>query len=238
MSPENNQNEEIMTLQELARYLRIEEKTALGMAERGDIPAINIANEWRFMRTIIDDWLMSKMNYPSKPALVQMLERAEIILPLSRLIRTEHMVLDVIPGTMEEVIEQLVAPLEKTKTVIDPGKLFRMIVEREHIHTTAVGNGVAIPHVRDTTNCPVNEACIVLGVCRDGTCYDQNSDKKTNLFFLVGTDSDIVHLKIMSKLAHLIRNNGAVETIIGVKHEKDIIRTLIGIDQDIIINES
>lgn len=238
MDFENNEKAEIMTLRELARYLKITEDAALHMAVRGEIPAIKIADEWRFMRTIIDDWLAQKMNYPPKSALVQMLEQAEIILPLSRLIRPEHMVLALVPGTAEETVRQLVQPLDRTKTVLDSEAFIRMIIEREALHPTVIGNGVAIPHARETAQCPVKEACIVLGVCKEGTRFDPSSGTKTHLFFLVGTNSDIVHLKIMSKLAFLVKNEKAIGKIIEAKNEKEILSALIRVDQDIIINES
>jgi len=49
--------EEILTLQELAAYLKIAEKTLYGYAQKGTIPGIKIGAAWRFRKTDIDAWL-------------------------------------------------------------------------------------------------------------------------------------------------------------------------------------
>jgi excisionase family DNA binding protein len=48
---------EIMTLEETARYLKIGKSTLYKMAREGKIPAVKIANQWRFRKEDIDKWL-------------------------------------------------------------------------------------------------------------------------------------------------------------------------------------
>ena len=48
--------EEIMTLEETARYLKIGKSTLYKMAREGKIPAVKIANQWRFRKEDIDKW--------------------------------------------------------------------------------------------------------------------------------------------------------------------------------------
>lgn len=50
-------NDQIMTLQEVAEYLKIAEKTLYGYAQKGVVPAIKIGTAWRFRRADIDAWL-------------------------------------------------------------------------------------------------------------------------------------------------------------------------------------
>ena len=50
------QENEIMTVQEVARYLRLNEATIYKMANAGDIPAVKVGRAWRFRRQQIDDW--------------------------------------------------------------------------------------------------------------------------------------------------------------------------------------
>lgn len=49
--------DELFTLQELAEYLKIAEKTLYGYAQKGTIPGIRIGSAWRFRRTDIENWL-------------------------------------------------------------------------------------------------------------------------------------------------------------------------------------
>lgn len=48
---------ELMTVEEVASYLRVTEKTVYRLLKRGDIPATKVGRRWRFDREAIDDWL-------------------------------------------------------------------------------------------------------------------------------------------------------------------------------------
>jgi excisionase family DNA binding protein len=49
--------EELLTLKELSKYLKISKPTVYKMVEQGKIPALKIANQWRFKKGDIDSWL-------------------------------------------------------------------------------------------------------------------------------------------------------------------------------------
>lgn len=48
---------ELMTVQELANYLRVTKKTIYRLLERGSIPAVKVGHNWRFEKAAIDEWL-------------------------------------------------------------------------------------------------------------------------------------------------------------------------------------
>jgi len=48
---------QLMTLQEVADYLRVTEKTIYRLLRRGKIPATKVGNQWRFDKTLVDEWL-------------------------------------------------------------------------------------------------------------------------------------------------------------------------------------
>jgi len=52
----------IMTLEEIAKYLKIGKSTLYKMAREGKIPAVKIANQWRFRKEDIDKWLQEIRN--------------------------------------------------------------------------------------------------------------------------------------------------------------------------------
>jgi len=49
--------EELLTLEELSRYLKISKPTLYKMVEKGKIPALKIANQWRFKKEDISTWI-------------------------------------------------------------------------------------------------------------------------------------------------------------------------------------
>lgn len=48
--------EEIMTLEEVAKYLKVKPQTIYSWAQSGKIPAAKLGKEWRFRRSVIDKW--------------------------------------------------------------------------------------------------------------------------------------------------------------------------------------
>lgn len=60
--------EEILTIQGLADYLQIDEKTAYRMAQGGELPGFKVRRQWRFKRVDIDVWIESrKKNVAAAP---------------------------------------------------------------------------------------------------------------------------------------------------------------------------
>jgi excisionase family DNA binding protein len=47
----------IFTIRELARFLKIAEKTVYALAQRRELPAFKVGGQWRFSRAAIDSWI-------------------------------------------------------------------------------------------------------------------------------------------------------------------------------------
>jgi len=59
---------DIMTMKEVAEYLKINEKTAYRLASEGKIPGFKVGGSWRFRQSDIDDWIDKKANTPGNYA--------------------------------------------------------------------------------------------------------------------------------------------------------------------------
>lgn len=53
-------NEEVMTLRELARYLKVDKKTIYRLVKEGKIPSFKVRGQWRFKKGLIDKWIEEK----------------------------------------------------------------------------------------------------------------------------------------------------------------------------------
>ncbi|MEX2365580.1 MAG: helix-turn-helix domain-containing protein [Pseudohongiellaceae bacterium] len=49
--------EQIMTIKEVAGYLKVHERTVYRLAAKGELPAFKVANTWRFRLQDIDYWI-------------------------------------------------------------------------------------------------------------------------------------------------------------------------------------
>ena len=59
--PKPPHDPEILTLEEVARYLRLKPQTIYKWAQEKRIPAVKLGKEWRFRRSILDRWLDEQM---------------------------------------------------------------------------------------------------------------------------------------------------------------------------------
>jgi PTS system nitrogen regulatory IIA component len=53
---------DIMTLEEVARYLKVKPQTIYTWAQEKKIPAAKIGKEWRFRKSIIDEWFLQHID--------------------------------------------------------------------------------------------------------------------------------------------------------------------------------
>ena len=217
---------EIMTLSEVASYLKIAEKTVSRMITRGEIPCTKVASQWRFMKSMIDDWLISRMNVVPQNDLAKILENPEGLIPFTRL-TSEDLILDnVKPGTKKDILSQLIVPLVQQEIIEDADDFLRKLLTREKMVTTGIGRGVAIPHLRHPKENPGGGPRMVVGICKAGTDYESMDGKLTHLFFLLVSDSEVVHLRVLAKLNQILRESDYVNRLTNAK-KVDVLPILI-----------
>lgn len=51
-----------MTIEEVAKYLKMKPQTIYLWAQKGNIPAVKLGKEWRFRRDVIDEWLNERFD--------------------------------------------------------------------------------------------------------------------------------------------------------------------------------
>ena len=56
--------QELMTIEEVAKYLRVKRRTIYDWVKNGKIPAIKTVGQWRFKKDILDAWLVDRMGRP------------------------------------------------------------------------------------------------------------------------------------------------------------------------------
>ena len=56
------QNQDVLTIREVAALLKVGEKTIYSMAQSGELPAFKVRGQWRFSRKDIDVWIEQQKN--------------------------------------------------------------------------------------------------------------------------------------------------------------------------------
>ena len=106
-------------------------------------------------------------------------------------------------GTKAEVLKELAEALAREVPGLDANKLHAMLLERERLGTTAMGDGIAIPHARVDS---LDRLLAVFGLSRGGVDFDSLDGRETNLFFLLvapGKEGS-AHLLLLARLSRLL----------------------------------
>jgi PTS system nitrogen regulatory IIA component len=106
-------------------------------------------------------------------------------------------------ATKLEVLRELADALARQVPGLDPAQLYAMLIEREKLGTTAMGDGIAIPHARVES---LNRLLAVFGLSRAGVAFDSLDGQETHLFFLLvapGKEGS-AHLLLLARLSRLL----------------------------------
>ena len=110
----------ILTLKELAEYLKLNERTIQRMLKTGQIKGEKIGGQWRFSGSQID-----RLFFPEKPIKSEeavefsALTQSMLKIPVSRLISPERIILDMKATNMDEAIAELTPPRIFNRLVLD-----------------------------------------------------------------------------------------------------------------------
>ena len=110
-------------------------------------------------------------------------------------------------GKTPAEIYKIIAESQKLPDYLSADKVYSELVQREELISTAVGNGMAIPHPRYPLLKNEDEQRII--VCYPKEAIDMKSPdaKLVSVFFTILSSSSKVHLQILSRLAFLIQNS-------------------------------
>jgi len=127
-------------------------------------------------------------------------------------LRPELIVLDLEARDSAEVIRTLVQRIAELEAVADPAAVTQALLAREAAHTTAMGNGVAVPH---TTVAGLDRPLLLVAVSRDGVRYGPAGLEPIRVFFLLLSPPERagLHIKLLARIARLVRHPGLVRRL-------------------------
>jgi mannitol/fructose-specific phosphotransferase system IIA component (Ntr-type) len=107
----------------------------------------------------------------------------------------------------EAVLGELVNQIpELTEQPDARNTLLRALHEREQLHSTGIGDGIALPHTRNALVGLVDHPIIVFGRHADGIPYGAIDAVPARLFFLLIAPTVTQHLAILARLSRVLRD--------------------------------
>jgi mannitol/fructose-specific phosphotransferase system IIA component (Ntr-type) len=110
-------------------------------------------------------------------------------------------------ATRDTVLTELVGLIPEIANRPDAQQtLLRALQEREQLHSTGIGDGVALPHARNALVGLVDCAILVFGRHDEGIAYGSIDGEPAHLFFLLTAPTVTEHLAILARISRLLRN--------------------------------
>jgi mannitol/fructose-specific phosphotransferase system IIA component (Ntr-type) len=126
---------------------------------------------------------------------------------LSELISPATINLNLAGAGRDAVLEELVAQIPALGDQPEARQtLLRALHEREQLHSTGIGDGIALPHARNALVGLVSEPAIVFGRHATGVPYGAIDDVPARLFFLVIAPTVTQHLNALARISRLLRD--------------------------------
>jgi nitrogen PTS system EIIA component len=129
------------------------------------------------------------------------------------------------------VLEELAEAISRHEPSIDKGTLVKVLVERERLGSTGIGDGVAIPHGKMNG---VSRPIISFGRSKQGLDFDSMDGQPAHLFFLLiaPEDSSSVHLQVLAKIAKILKNRDFRKKLMEPGTKKELYQRIVQADEE------
>ena len=129
-----------------------------------------------------------------------------------------------------DALAELGALLAPSCDGADAEEITRILVERERLATTGVGDGVAIPHGKtDRLGC----LAAAVGISRTGISFDAVDGKPVHVFvaLLAPLDSTGEHLKALARVSRMLKNAEFRAQLISAASDEEVLRLFVAEDE-------
>lgn len=211
---------EIMTIEEVADYLRVSERTVYEWAKKGEVPCGKIGTSWRFKRSEIQKWVDRRLG---KPLAVD----SPISISLSRVLTPKRCVI-LNKATKAETLSEMIGVLAAAPQISNKDELTAAISSREQLMSTGIGLGIGLPHVRLAS---VSDIVMAFGVSRKPiTDYESLDGRPVHIIAMIaaGQNQHAEHIRLLSHISARLKDPETRQALINAQDADEIYRILTG----------
>ena len=211
--------DDILTIEEVAKYLRVSERTVYDWAQKGEIPSGKIGTVWRFKKSEIQKWVNDRLSTSSKAPQDMHIQVKSILSP-ERIIFMNH-------PTKHDALVELSEALATAPQIKDAKELTTEILKREELMSTAMGRGIAIPHVRLSS---VTDLVMAVGISRtDIIDFQPLDDTPVRLMIMIAAayNQHSYYLQTLSFFSAKLREQSLRDALLNAETPLDAYNLLI-----------
>lgn len=221
-----------LKVNDLATAVGVDEKTVLNWIKNKGLPAHKQDDRYQVNRVDLLEWatnhgitippeiFAASNETPDRPRVSEALVQGGIFYDL--------------PGdTPETALREVVYRL-KLPPSLDPEFLLQTLLAREALGSTAFGNGIAIPHVRNPIVGQTNESAISLCFLKNPIDFDAVDGQPVTILFTLVTPNVKAHLHLLAKLAFLLHDQHVQELLHRPGSEAEIMTAIRALEETIL----
>ncbi len=200
-----------VTVREAAALLNAPETQVYAWIESGDLPAHRINDQFRINRSELLEWATGR-NISVAPALFHEDEEDERIPSVAESLERGGVFHDVAGATRLEVLRSIIGLL-KLEDEGDRETLLQLLLARDAAAVVPVGDGIAIPHVRNPIALATDDPSLTLCFLRQPVDFAAPDGLPVFALFFLVSPTTRVHLQMLAKVASLLRDPAFREAI-------------------------
>src|SRR5512137_2377356 len=191
-----------LTVRDAARLLGVSEQVLERWVRRGELPALLVDDRYRFNRVELIEWAAQR----KMPVSAEILEEPGLAqrasMPLVQAVRSGGIHRGLPGGAKETLLRAMIDRLPAPPG-FDREFLYQMVLAREHLGSTSLGNGIAIPHPREPIVLRVDQPAVAIFLPDEPV--DFGDGERVHAICLIVTSSTRAHLHALASLTAALR---------------------------------
>ena len=226
-----------LTVKDVANLLTVTEKTIYRWLKNGSLPAYRVSNHYRFNRAELLEWATSRQINVSAD-LFREPHNAKV--PLHGLWEALSLggIHYRVEGHNKESALRSVVGLMRLPQEVDRDFLLQVLLAREALASTAIGDGIAIPHVRNPIVLHVTEPLVCLCFLEKPIDFNSLDGRLVHCLFTLVSPTVKTHLYLLSRLAYALRDGSFRDVIEKQGSREKILSEIARVESGLQQNQS
>lgn len=221
-----------LTVRDVGRFLNVSESTVTRWIKRRSLPAQHVGGQYRFNRAELLEWATANQIKVSVELFDHLDNEDEPIPKLADALETGGIFYRLQDTDKERAMKALVQVLPLPEGT-DRELLLRLFLAREASATTAIGDGVALPHVRNPIVLHVTRPMISLCFLEKPVDFGALDGKPVQVLFSLICPSMRSHLQMLSRLTFALHDAKFKEVVMRQSPREEILREIRRIEADL-----
>ena len=194
-----------LKIREVAKLLSVSDKTVYRWIKAGALPAYHVHDQYRVDRTELLEWVTA-CKMPVSEEILNESKDSEKRISFAEAIEAGGCFYRV-EGTDKESVLRSVVNTMRLPEGVDTEFLYRVLLARENVCSTAIGDGVAIPHPRSPIVLHVTQPSISLCFLEQPVDFGAMDGKPVRVLFTLVTPTVHAHLQLLSRVGYALQDS-------------------------------